>query len=388
MRWNPPEQRRRTAMIRAERHGFSVSSVRQNHYEEERIVRKFFTIAAFAASILAPAVALAAPNPFDWQNLPKKPGQIPMVVAHTVNMEWSSHTAILKRFTELVAIYTDNGIRGEIFPGAQLGGEREMAQQTRQGKIHVSLPATNNLATMAPSLNVFILPYIATSTDEVNYLQDKITPILVPRVIKEANVRIVGWENSGWRAFFYKSATPIEKPSDLAKLKMRVPPNPIMIASYKAWGGQPTPLGWTELYNALQQGVVEGGDNPVTDVIGMKFQEVINRMTRFHYTILTHPIIVSETWFQGLSKPHQAAVLRAGREATDYIRWWQPQDEENWWNQARAAKVIITDIKDETEWITKARAIWPEYYKTIGPDGEDLTKKALAIVAEYQKMKK
>jgi TRAP-type C4-dicarboxylate transport system substrate-binding protein len=348
-------------------------------------MRRLFVAATIAACAAASSLSFAAPNPFDWQNLPKKNGQIPMVVAHTVNMEWSSHTAVLKRFTELVSIYSNNEIRGEIFGGAQLGGEREMAQQTRQGKIHVSLPATNNLATMAPSLNVFILPYIATSTAEVNYLQDKLTPTLVPRVIKEANVRIVGWENSGWRAFFYKSDTPIEKPSDLGKLKMRVPPNPIMIASYKAWGGQPTPLGWTELYNALQQGVVQGGDNPVTDVIGMKFHEVINRMTRFHYTILTHPIIVSETWFQGLSKPHQEAVLRAGREATDYIRWWQPQDEENWWKQAETAGVKVTDIKDETEWVQKARAIWPDYYKTIGPDGEALAKQAVGIVTEYQK---
>ena len=140
------------------------------------------------------------------------------------------------------------------------------------------------------------------------------------------------------------------------------------------------------MYNALQQGVVQGGDNPVTDVIGMKFHEVINRMTRFHYTILTHPIIVSEKWFSGLSKPHQEAILRAGREATDYIRWWQPQDEAAWWKKAEAAGVKVTDIKDETEWVTKARAIWPEYYKTIGPDGEALAKQALGIVSDYQKM--
>jgi TRAP-type C4-dicarboxylate transport system substrate-binding protein len=258
-----------------------------------------------------------------------------------------------------------------------------MVQQARQGALQVTLPATNNIAALAPSLNVFILPYIATSTEQVNYLQDEITPYLVPRVIEEAGVRIVGWENSGWRAFFYKSDKPIEKPADLAGLKMRVPPNPIMIASYKAWGGNPTPIAWAELYSALQQGVVEGGDNPVTDVMGMKFDEVINRMTTFHYTILTHPIVVSERWFQGLSEEHQAAVLRAGKEATDYIRWWQPLDEANWWDKARAAGVEITAIEDETEWLEKARAIWPEYYDAIGPDGEEVVNKALEILAAY-----
>lgn len=347
---------------------------------------KTWTKAAWLAGALAIGPVLASAqetNPMDWRSVPEMDDQITMKIGHSVNMEWSSHTATLKRFAELVAIYTHNEIRPEIFPGAQLGGEREMVQQARQGALQVTLPATNNIAALAPSLNVFILPYLATSTEQVNYLQDELTPYLVPRVIEEAGVRIVGWENSGWRSFFYKSDEPIEEPGDLAALKMRVPPNPIMIASYEAWGGNPTPIAWAELYSALQQGVVEGGDNPVTDVMGMKFDEVINRMTTFHYTILTHPIVVSERWFQGLSEEHQAAVLRAGKEATDYIRWWQPLDEANWWEMAREAGVEITAIEDESEWLEKARAIWPEYYDAIGPDGEEVVKKALEILAQY-----
>lgn len=343
----------------------------------------FKTIIA-GSMLLSGGSALAQDNnPYGWQSVPEMDGQIVMKVGHSVNMEWSSHTATLKRFAELVSIYTNNEIRPELFPGSQLGGEREMVQQARQGALQVTLPATNNLAALAPSLNVFILPYLATSTEEVNFLQDELTPYLVPRVIKEAGVRIVGWENSGWRSFFYKSDTPIEKPADLANLKMRVPPNPIMIASYEAWGGNPTPIAWSELYSALQQGVVEGGDNPVTDVIGMKFDEVINRMTTFHYTILTHPIVVSERWFQGLSEEHQAAVLRSGKEATDYIRWWQPLDEAAWWEKAKAAGVEITAIEDESEWIEKARAIWPDYYDAIGEDGEEVVNKALEALARF-----
>ncbi|WP_227269841.1 TRAP transporter substrate-binding protein [Roseobacter weihaiensis] len=336
------------------------------------------------ALALGPVFASAQEaNPIDWRSVPEMDNQITMKIGHSVNMEWSSHTATLKRFAELVAIYSNNEIRPEIFPGAQLGGEREMMQQARQGALQVTFPATNNAAALAPSLNVFILPYLATSTQQVNYLQDELTEFLNPRVIEEAGVRIVGWENAGWRAFFYKSDKPIEKPSDLADLKMRVPPNPIMIATYEAWGGNPTPIAWAELYGALQQGVVEGGDNPVTDVIGMKFNEVINRMTTFHYTILTHPIIVSERWFQGLSEEHQAVILRAGSEATDYIRWWQPMDEQRWWQQARDAGVEITAIEDETEWVEKARAIWPDYYEAIGPDGDVVVAKVMELLEAY-----
>ena len=341
------------------------------------------------AAAVAGALAFASPviaqehNPFDWRSVPEQDDQITMKIGHSVNMEWSSHTATLKRFAELVAIYSNNEIKPEIFPGSQLGGEREMMQQARQGALQVTFPATNNAAALAPSLNVFILPYLATSTSQVNYLQDELTEFLNPRVIDEAGVRIVGWENSGWRAFFYKSDEPITEPSDLANLKMRVPPNPIMIATYEAWGGNPTPIAWNELYGALQQGVVEGGDNPVTDVIGMKFNEVINRMTTFHYTILTHPIVVSERWFQGLSDEHKEVILRAGQEATAYIRWWQPLDEERWWDQAREAGVEITAIEDESEWIKKARAIWPDYYDAIGPDGDAVVAKVIELLDAY-----
>lgn len=337
---------------------------------------------ALALGVATPAFSQTA-NPLDWRSVPDQDNQITMRIGHSVNMEWSSHTATLKRFAELVAIYSHNEIRPEIFPGSQLGGEREMIQQARQGALHVTFPATNNLAALAPTMNLFILPYLTTSTEQTNYLQDEITPLIVDRVIEEAGVRIVGWENSGWRSFFYKSDEAIEEPEDLANLRMRVPPNPIMIASYEAWGGNPTPIAWSELYNALQQGVVEGGDNPVTDVIGMRFNEVINRMTRFHYTILTHPIIVSERWFQDLSESQQEAVLRAGREATDYVRWWQPLDEASWWAQAEEAGVIVTAIEDESEWIERARAIWPDYYSTIGDDGEELVTQALEILAAY-----
>ena len=346
---------------------------------------KHFLPALVLAGVLGLGTAAKAePNPFDYTSVPELDGQIEMKIGHSVNMIWSSHTATLKRFAELVAIYTNNEIRPEIFPGSQLGGEREMVQQARQGALQATFPATNNLAALAPSLNVFILPYLATSTEEVNHLQDELTPFLVDRVIEEAGVRIVGWENAGWRVFFYKSDEPIDEPADLANLKMRVPPNPLMIASYEAWGGNPTPLAWSELYNALQQGVVEGGDNPVTDVIGMKFHEVINRMTKFNYMILTHPIVVSERWFQGLSEEHQAAILRAGEEATHYIRWWQPLDEQRWWAEAEAAGVQIDELADQTEWIEKARAIWPDYYDAIGSGGEELVNRAVAILEEFR----
>ena len=135
------------------------------------MIFKVETLCLAGILAISPALATAQEaNPLDWRSVPEQDNQITMKIGHSVNMEWSSHTATLKRFAELVSIYTNNEIRPEIFPGSQLGGEREMVQQTRQGALQVTLPATNNIAALAPSLNVFILPYLATSTEQVNYL--------------------------------------------------------------------------------------------------------------------------------------------------------------------------------------------------------------------------
>jgi tripartite ATP-independent transporter DctP family solute receptor len=326
----------------------------------------------------------ATPNPYDWQSIPKKGDQITMRMGHSLNMEWSSQTVALKHFAELVAIYTNNRIRAVIFPGSQLGGEKEMLQQARQGVLQVTIPATNNIAQVAPSLNVLLLPYLTQSTEESNYLLDHITKILQPRIIKESGVRIVGWENTGWRHFFYNAPESIQTPEDLAPLNMRVPPNAIMLGTYESWNASPAPIAWSELYSALQQGVVEGGDNPISDIMGMKFDEVINRITRLHYTILTHPIVVSERWFQSLEPDLQEAILRAGDETTEYVRWWQQLDEARWWTLAEEAGVMITEIEDEAPWAERARSAWPNYYNLIGKDGEKLVEQALEILKSYK----
>ena len=341
-------------------------------------------IAALGMLTFAASTQANTPNPFDWQSIPEKEDQISMRLGHSVNMEWSPQTVALKRFAELVAIYTDNHIKPSIFPGSQLGSEKEMLQQARQGMLQVTIPATNNMAQVAPSMNLLMLPYLTQSTEENNYLLDELTPILNPRVIEESGVHIVGWENTGWRHFFYNSENPIEGPDDLAELNMRVPPNPIMLGTYESWNASPAPIAWNELYSALQQGVVEGGDNPVSDIIGMKFNEVINRITRLNYTLLTHPIVVSERWFQGLEPEIQEAVLRAGRETTEYVRWWQPLDESRWWEIAKEAGVQITEIEDETSWKEQARDSWPNYYEMIGEDGEELVDTALNILENYE----
>ncbi|MFM9269646.1 TRAP transporter substrate-binding protein [Halomonas elongata] len=343
--------------------------------------------AVFSGCLLgfsASASAQTGENPVGWGATPESDGQVIMKMGYSNSISWSTLGTTLRRFGQLVSIYSDNQIKPQIYPGGQLGSEREMIQQAQQGALQVTMPAANNLAPLAPTMNIFVLPYIVDSTDKMNNLQDELGPMVTDRVIDEAGVRIVGWENSGWRNFFYNADEPISKPASLQQFKMRVPQNPIMIATYEAWGANPTPVNWVQTYNALEQGVVQGGDSPIRDIVGAKFTEVVNRVTTLHYNMLIHPIVVSERWYQSLDDSQQKAVLRAGREATEYMRWWQPLREEQWWQQARDEGLTISAIEDESEWKRQAQALWSEFVDSLGSDGQQLLDEAKRINEQYE----
>lgn len=106
------------------------------------------------------------------------------------------------------------------------------------------------------------------------------------------------------------SKKPVASPEDLKGLVIRVPRNEIMIASYQAWGVNPTPMAWSETFTGLQQGVVDGQDNPYITVYAMKFNEVQKYVTNIRYIFSLEPLIISESVFQQQSPEMQRPFLR------------------------------------------------------------------------------
>ena len=164
----------------------------------------------------------------------------------------------------------------QIYPASQLGGEERAFQDVQQGVIQIASLASNNAAVFAPSLYVIDLPYLFRTNQEGWAILDKYWDELNAKTIKESGNRIIGWLDLGYR-HVCNSKRPIRTIEDLKGLKIRVPNNPIMIATFRAWGGEPAPMAWDETFNALQQKVVdlERRLNPEKrgSVYDMKFQK-------------------------------------------------------------------------------------------------------------------
>lgn len=265
----------------------------------------------------------------------------------------------------------------DLFPNGQLGDEQDTVNNAAMGTLDFSILAINNVTPFSPTVGVLSLPYVIQSAADAKKLtMGDVGKELTANTVRDANVRIVGWAYSGFRVLT-NSKKPVRTLADLQGLKIRVPKNEIMIATYQSWGINPTPMAWSETFTALQQRVVDGQDNPYITVSAMKFNEVQKHVTGIRYLFSLEPLIVSESVFKRQPTDVQKAILDAGAEASEYSYKWLLDTEEKIKKDLTAKGMQITDPADgEKEFIAKASAtVWPKFYQSIG--GKDKLDKVL-----------
>lgn len=302
-----------------------------------------------------------------------------MRLSHGDNEANPTHKGALK-FEELVEKYSDGRIDVQIFPSNQLGSEQEVAQALRTGSIESEILYTGNLVPLAPSVGVMMLPYAFTSNQEAHAAMDALKAPLNDRLPKEAGVRILGYFEKGFRVLT-NGEREVKTLDDLQGLKIRVSKNNIAIETFKSWGLDPIPMAWAEVFPALQQGVIDGQENPYTTAISSKFYEVQDYITEIHYLIWSGPIIVSERFYQGLPEDLQEVLNRAGEEAAQYEREVSAKETE-------AAKEKLVELgmtlsgapEDEAKWQEAAQALWPSFSDDIG--GAEWVEEATRIMTE------
>ncbi|WP_068639010.1 TRAP transporter substrate-binding protein [Thauera butanivorans] len=290
--------------------------------------------------------------------------------------QWELGTSFAKSFSDK----TGGKHKVDLFPNGQLGDEQDTVNNAAMGLLDFSILAINNITPFSPTVGVLTLPYVIQSAEEAKILtQGDVGKELVENTIRDAGVRIIGWSYSGFRVLT-NSKRPIRTLDDLKGVVVRVPKNEIMIATYQAWGINPTPMAWTETFTALQQRVVDGQDNPYITVAAMKFNEVQKYITNIRYLFSLEPLIVSEQVFQSQAPDVQQAILEAGREATEHSFKYLLETEEKIRAELTAKGMEISDpAEGEKEWIEKATTtVWPKFHKSIGgKDKLDAALKAL-----------
>lgn len=272
------------------------------------------------------------------------------------------------KFAELFQEKAGADYKIDLFPNGQLGDEQATVNDAAMGLLDFSILAINNITPFSPSVAVLTLPYVIQSAEEAKQLTlGEVGQELTENTIRDAGVRILGWSYSGFRVLT-NSKRPVQTLEDLKGLTIRVPQNEIMVASYQAWGINPTPMAWTETFPALQQKVVDGQDNPYITVSAMKFNEVQKYITNIRYIFSLEPLVVSEQVFQAQTPEVQQIMLDAGMEATEHSYNWLLETEDRIRDElVEAGMEIVEPANNEKEWIDAATtAVWPAFYDQIG----------------------
>ena len=282
--------------------------------------------------------------------------------------ESGSQYFMASQFSEELESLTNGKYSTDLFVNSQLGTEQSTVNDAAMGLLDFSVVAINNITPFSPTSGLFTLPYIFNNEDDVmKVLKSDATQSVVDNTVRDAGVRIVGWSLSGFR-YLTNSKREIKTLDDLQGLVIRVPKNEIMIDTYRAWGINPTPMAWSEVFTALQQKVVDGQDLSVIDIEKSKFYEVQNYLSRLHYNFLLEPLIMSESIFQSQPKEVQSAILKAGKLATEESFKFLQREEESAIESLKTQGMKITSL-DESEWREKVvKNVWPNYYETIGLD--------------------
>lgn len=225
----------------------------------------------------------------------------------------------MRKMDELLRERTGGKAAIQVFDNATLGDEMESIQGTQMGTVDIAVTANETLANFVPDLSVFSLPFLFADSEQMDRaLQDPEVIAQAQEVLNAQGFHLITFFSAGTRHVMTKR--PIEEMSDLGGLKIRTMQNPAHVDTFRAFGANPTPLAYTELYGALETGVVDGAEAANTNFYAQRFYEVAPDWTMIGWLELVAPVVMGEAAYQALPDDVRAALDEVGAEAGSFQR--------------------------------------------------------------------
>lgn len=226
------------------------------------------------------------------------------------------HNIALRWFAEQVAA-RDAGLNIEVLDGAQLGGERDYIEGMMLGSIQMAQVSTAPVAAFIPEFDLFSLPYLIRDTDHFKAVVSGPVGEKFDELTEARGLKILAWFDNGYRNVFNK-VRPVVTPEDMSGLKIRVMESPLMVDTVNAMGGSATPMSYSELYTALEQGVLDGGENATGNVLNDRFYEVTGYLSMTQHFRPPGIVAISLGTWNGLTGEQQDVLIEESARLQDY----------------------------------------------------------------------
>ncbi len=248
-------------------------------------------------------------------------------LSHSLGVTHPVHIA-LEFFAERVKEKSDGQLVVDIYPGSQLGGERESLELLQIGSLAMTKVSSAVMENFSPNLQVFGYPYLFRNKEHRYMVYDSKLGKSLLADGEQYWLRGLTYFDAGSRSFYTKNK-PIETPRDLEGLKIRVMESPTAINLVKILGGSPTPVSWGELYTSLQQGVVEGAENNLPSFYSSKHYEIAKEFSIDEHTSIPDILVISTKIFNDLSQDEQQWIRESADEAAVKQReLWEAAEKE------------------------------------------------------------
>ena len=281
-----------------------------------------------------------------------------------VNEQDGFHIAATK-FEELVEERTDGKVNIEIFPNASLGDERTLLEGMQIGTVDMGVITNGPVANFVEEMAVFELPFLFPSPEAAYSVLDG--PIGQELLDKLADVNLKGlaYAERGFRNLT-NSERAVNSPEDLDGLRIRVMENPVYTDTFRELGANAIPMAWTEALTAMQQGTIDGQENPVNVIHSFKLDETQGYMTLSRHTYAPAIFVMGMPAWNQLPEAAQAVLEEAAQEAAEHERQVNANMEAEQLAALREAGMEINDTPDMEAFQAAVAPVYEKYGEQFG----------------------
>ena len=261
-----------------------------------------------------------------------------------------------------------------VYGSSQLGGDADMMKKLKLGTIDLSQPSTV-VSSYVPAFGLFEMPYLVKDREHMKRIREQVLwPTMAPLAEKEG-YRILGvWEN-GFR-HITNSRRPIKVPEDLKGIKLRVPQGEWRVKMFQAYGANPSPLAFSEVFVALQTGVMDGQENPLAQIASARFNEVQKYLSMTGHVYTPSYLIAGRSWSR-LDPEVQKVLSDVAREMQDVALEMGAKFDEDLLKKMKAGGIEVNEV-DKDAFVKASDPVYQEFSKQV-PEGKTLIDKSLGL---------
>ncbi len=327
------------------------------------LARKTFTcLRGVAAAALVGGLALGSASAQDYPEMTLKFGH-PYAETHPLAKG-------AQMFADTIAEKSGGAITVEVFPNSTIGSSRDLVESIQIGVVDFALVPTTNVASFYPPLDIFYLPFLFRDSEHAYAVSDgPVGEALYADMLEKTGIRTLGMYESGFRTITTRDKK-IEKPEDMEGVKFRVVNNPLNVATFKALGANPTPMALSEVFTGLQQGTVDGQDNPVGNVKAFGFDKVQGNITLSNHQWAGIMFLADDKMWADLPDNVKDLFAATAKETQEWERKELNAVESQYLDEMEAGGMVVTRLTPEqaVAFQKAMEPVWAEYREKIGSD--------------------